>query len=63
MNVYVVLKGVSQMSTFVYKGGGRGQKWAKICLRGLWKPPYFEFDLLFSSIFNFKRRGNKTPRK
>ena len=28
------------MSMFVYKGGGRGQKWAKICLRGLWKPPY-----------------------
>ena len=30
------------MSTFVYKGGGRGQKRAKICLRGLWMTPYEE---------------------
>ena len=33
------------MSMFVYKGGGRGQKWAKICLRGLWKPPKIELHL------------------
>ena len=32
-------RGGCQMSMFVYKGGGRGQKWAKICLRGLWRPP------------------------
>ena len=50
-------RGGCQMSMFVYKGGGRGQKWAKICLRGLWKPPYdvnSEAPLLFIiSIFEY----------
>ena len=37
--VYVFFEGGSQKFTFVDKGGGRDQKYSKMCVRLLWMPP------------------------